>query len=137
MNAIRIQYQLPKKSRKDKSRIRMKQARLFFEHCKENHIKHGWRLLRRWSGQDISKRAAQMWYTLWKEGKLNSMIETTDEKFYSSFERRAQKKKTQRKEDRKKKGIERGRRMEKKKKERKKERKQENRKKREKERKKE
>ena len=75
----------------------MKQARLFFEHCKENHIKHGWRLLRRWSGQDISKRAAQLWYTLWKEGKLNSMIETTDEKFNSSFERRAQKKKTQRK----------------------------------------
>ena len=79
MKAIEIAYQLPKKSRKDKSRKRMKQARLFFQHCEENDVKYGWRLLRRWSGQDISKRAAQLWYILWKEGKLDSMIETTDE----------------------------------------------------------
>ena len=97
MKAIKIVYQIPKKSRKDKSCLRMKQARLFLEHCEENDIKCGWKLLRRWSGQDISTRAAKLWYTMQREGKLNATIESIEEQCNTSFQRRAQKKKKQRK----------------------------------------
>ena len=79
MKAIKIVHQIPKKSSKDKSCLRMKQARLFLEHCEENDINCEWKLLRRQSGQDISTRAAKLWYTMQGEGKLNATIESIEE----------------------------------------------------------